>query len=76
MKPKFDKRREGETLREYLERHRALPDDPLNRGITDEEAIADGTQKKPEDYTGEGMIITFGRWSARGKRKQPARRKR
>ena len=49
MHKPFDKPLKGESLAEYLNRHHAGLDDPLNEGITDEELMADGTLAKPDD---------------------------
>ena len=58
---RFGKRREGESLHEYLSRHHALPGDPLNPGITDEQAIRDGILP-PADHPiyGEEMGLGLG----------------
>ena len=49
MHKPFDKPLKGESLAEYLNRHHARLDDPLNEGITDEQAIKDGTLAAPND---------------------------
>ena len=48
---------------EYVKRHHAMLDDPLNKGISDEQAIRDGTLLSPdalEYQTGAGVILAYG----------------
>jgi len=55
--------RKGETLIEYVKRHHATLDDPLNEGISDAQAIRNGTllsPDAPEYKTGTGAILAFG----------------
>jgi len=59
MHKPFDKPLKEESLVEYLKRHHAGLDDPLNEGITDEQAIKDGTLAAPDDPVyGKAVILS------------------
>ena len=59
------KPRKGESLLAYLRRNRAMPNDPLNQGMTDADAIAEGIQlsdSHPSYGEGNAFGMTLGPW--------------